>query len=54
LELFRQQKEFQLAYGVLDRDFDFDAWVDRRPLEEANRRVQEILKAGEAALKPAA
>jgi ABC-type nitrate/sulfonate/bicarbonate transport system substrate-binding protein len=40
LELFRQQKDFQLAYGVLDRDFDFDAWVDRRPLADAARRLQ--------------
>jgi ABC-type nitrate/sulfonate/bicarbonate transport system substrate-binding protein len=42
LKLFRQQKDFQLAYGVLDRDFDFDAWVDRRPLEEAARTPQNI------------
>jgi ABC-type nitrate/sulfonate/bicarbonate transport system substrate-binding protein len=39
LKLFRQQKDFQLTYGVLDRDFDFDAWVDRRPLEEALRKL---------------
>ncbi len=35
VELFRQQKDFLLTYGVLDRDFDFDSWIDRRPLEEA-------------------
>lgn len=46
LDLFRQQKEFLLSHGVLDRDFDYDAWVDFRPLEEANRRLQEILKDG--------
>jgi 2'-hydroxybiphenyl-2-sulfinate desulfinase len=46
VELFRQQKNFQLAYGILDRDFDFDAWIDRRPLEEAQRRLQGLLKGG--------
>lgn len=35
LALFRQQKDFLLRYGVLDRDFDFDAWVDHRPLADA-------------------
>ncbi len=45
VELFRQQKTFQLTYGVLDRDFDFDAWIERRPLEEAHR----LLKARAAA-----
>jgi ABC-type nitrate/sulfonate/bicarbonate transport system substrate-binding protein len=39
LELFRQQKDYLLAYGVLDRDFDFDAWIDRRPLEDAGRTI---------------
>jgi ABC-type nitrate/sulfonate/bicarbonate transport system substrate-binding protein len=38
LELFRAQKDFLLLHGFLDRDFDFDAWVDPRPLEEAARR----------------
>jgi len=33
--LFRQQKDFQLVHGFLDRDFDYDAWVDHRPLEAA-------------------
>ncbi|KAI1696861.1 hypothetical protein Ddc_20089 [Ditylenchus destructor] len=32
VELFRQQKHFQLTHGFLDRDFDFDAWIDPRPL----------------------
>ena len=35
--LFRQQKNFQLIHGFLDRDFDYDAWIDYRPLEEAQR-----------------
>jgi ABC-type nitrate/sulfonate/bicarbonate transport system substrate-binding protein len=45
LELFRQQKDFLLTYGILDRDFDFDAWVDQRPLEEALRRLHRDLAA---------
>lgn len=39
VELFRQQKHFQLVHGFLDRDFDFDAWIDRRPLEAARERL---------------
>lgn len=54
LELFRQQKEFLLGYGVLDRDFDFDAWVDFRPLSDANSRLQEILNADSGTLRSAA
>ncbi len=45
VELFRQQKNFQLIYGILDRDFDFDAWIDHRPLEEARRRLEGYSKA---------
>lgn len=41
VELFRQQKNFQLIHGFLDRDFDYDAWIDHRPLEEARRRLEE-------------
>jgi ABC-type nitrate/sulfonate/bicarbonate transport system substrate-binding protein len=41
VELFRQQKDFQLLYGFLDRDFDFDAWIDRRPLEAAHALLAE-------------
>ena len=44
VELFRQQKNFQLIHGFLDRDFDFDAWIDPRPLAAAHR-----LLAGEQA-----
>jgi ABC-type nitrate/sulfonate/bicarbonate transport system substrate-binding protein len=40
LELFRRQKTFQYVSGLLDRDFDLDAWADPRPLEEAHRRLQ--------------
>ena len=35
LQLFEQQKKSLWLYGFLDRDFSFDAWVDRRPLEAA-------------------
>lgn len=45
VELFRQQKNFQLAYGILDRDFDFDAWIDPAPLADAERKLTEISKA---------
>jgi ABC-type nitrate/sulfonate/bicarbonate transport system substrate-binding protein len=38
--LFRRQKDFQLVHGLLDRDFDYDGWIDRRPLEEARRRLE--------------
>jgi 2'-hydroxybiphenyl-2-sulfinate desulfinase len=41
--LFRQQKDFQLAYGILDRDFDYDSWIDRRPLEAAQRALEQSL-----------
>lgn len=35
LDLFKVQKKFTLIHGVLDRDFDLDAWVDPRPLAAA-------------------
>jgi len=38
--LFRQQKDFQLTYGFLDRDFDYDAWIDDRPLRAAQERLR--------------
>ena len=37
LDLFRVQKKFMLLHGLLDADFDFDAWVDHRPLEAARK-----------------
>ena len=40
LDLFRRQKDFQLIHGLLDRDFDFDAWIDVSPLEEARKRLE--------------
>ncbi|MEJ1959518.1 MAG: hypothetical protein WDM70_08940 [Nitrosomonadales bacterium] len=41
LELFRQQKDFLLVHGILDRDFDFDAWADHRPLAAAWKLLAE-------------
>jgi len=40
IELFRRQKDFQLIHGFLDRDFDYDAWIEFRPLEEAQKRLK--------------
>jgi ABC-type nitrate/sulfonate/bicarbonate transport system substrate-binding protein len=40
VELLRQQKDFQLIAGLLDRDFDYDAWLEFRPLEEAHKRLK--------------
>ncbi|MRW90683.1 ABC transporter substrate-binding protein [Duganella sp. FT80W] len=45
LELFAQQKNFQLIHGLLDRDFDLNAWVDHGPIEEARQRLQATLPA---------
>ncbi|MFZ5526757.1 MAG: ABC transporter substrate-binding protein [Pseudomonadota bacterium] len=39
--LYRLQKKFLLLHGFLDADFDLDSWIDRRPLDEAYRRLQE-------------
>ena len=39
LALFTQQKNFQLAHGLLDRDVDVDAWAAHGPLAEAQRRL---------------
>lgn len=46
--LFRQQKNFLLTYGILDRDFDFDAWIDRRPLAAAWEILEERSKVRQA------
>jgi ABC-type nitrate/sulfonate/bicarbonate transport system substrate-binding protein len=40
VELFRRQKALLLRHGVLDRDFDLDAWIDRGPIEEAARTLE--------------
>jgi hypothetical protein len=37
LDLFKIQKNFTLIHGVLDRDFNLDAWVDHRPLAAARQ-----------------
>jgi ABC-type nitrate/sulfonate/bicarbonate transport system substrate-binding protein len=35
VDLFRIQKTFMLVHGLLDADFDLDAWIDPRPLAAA-------------------
>jgi ABC-type nitrate/sulfonate/bicarbonate transport system substrate-binding protein len=40
LELFWRQKHFQLAHGLLDRDFDGERWIDARPLAAAQARLR--------------
>jgi len=45
IELFRQQKDFMLIHGLLDRDIDLDAWVDHRPLIEAEKWLHEKAQA---------
>lgn len=42
VELFRQQKNFLLTYGILDRDFDYDAWIDYRPLADAQKALGKL------------
>jgi len=37
LDLFKIQKNFTLIHGVLDRDFNLDAWIDHRPLAAARQ-----------------
>ena len=54
VELFRQQKNFLLTYGVLDRDFDYDAWVDYRPIQDAEKALQVLLAEEKANIKLAA
>ncbi|MCB5187352.1 ABC transporter substrate-binding protein [Methylobacillus caricis] len=44
IELFRKQKNFMWIYGLLDRDFDLDGWVDQRPLLEAQKWLNERSK----------
>jgi len=40
LQLFNQQKKFLWLHGFLDRDFNLDSWVDRRPLEAALKLLE--------------
>jgi ABC-type nitrate/sulfonate/bicarbonate transport system substrate-binding protein len=37
IDLFRIQKNFTWLHGVLDKDFNLDGWIDRRPLEVARQ-----------------
>lgn len=38
--LYRQQKDFLLLHGFLDRDFDFGSWIDQRPLLAARELLE--------------
>jgi ABC-type nitrate/sulfonate/bicarbonate transport system substrate-binding protein len=40
IDLFRIQKTFMLVHGLLDADFDLDAWADPRPLAAARALLQ--------------
>jgi ABC-type nitrate/sulfonate/bicarbonate transport system substrate-binding protein len=41
IDLFRIQKNFTWLHGVLDKDFNLDGWIDRRPLEAARQLLSE-------------
>jgi ABC-type nitrate/sulfonate/bicarbonate transport system substrate-binding protein len=41
IDLFQIQKNFTLLHGILDRDFDLESWIDRRPLEAARKLLEE-------------
>lgn len=41
LALFEQQKTFMFVHNLLDRDFEYADWIDRRPLEAAYTRLRE-------------
>ena len=43
IELFERQKNFLWVHGFLDHDFALAPWIDRRPLEDAQRRFQDEL-----------
>ena len=38
--LIRLRKQFLLSHGFIRNDFDLDAWIDRRPLEESHALLQ--------------
>jgi len=44
VDLFRIQKSFTWIHGVLDRDFDLDAWIDPRPLAAARQWLDDYYK----------
>jgi ABC-type nitrate/sulfonate/bicarbonate transport system substrate-binding protein len=43
IEGLRRQKDFLLAEGFIDKDFDFDRWIDPAPLERAWALKDEIV-----------
>lgn len=45
LDLFKIQKNFTWLHGVLDHDFDLDAWIDPRPLAAARQWLDDYYQA---------
>ncbi len=45
LDLFKIQKNFTWLHGVLDHDFDLDAWIDPRPLAAARQWLDDYHQA---------
>ncbi|MFP3517132.1 ABC transporter substrate-binding protein [Pseudomonas sp. SIMBA_077] len=43
IEGLRRQKDFLLAEGFIDKDFDLDSWIDPAPLQQAWAIKDEIL-----------
>ncbi len=43
VEGLRRQKDFLLGEGFIDRDFDFDGWIDPAPLQQAWAIKDEIV-----------
>ncbi len=43
VEGLRLQKDFLLAEGFIDKDFDFDRWIDPAPLQQAQAIKDEIV-----------
>ena len=43
VEGLRRQKDFLLAEGFIDKDFDFDRWIDPAPLQQAQAIKDQIV-----------
>jgi ABC-type nitrate/sulfonate/bicarbonate transport system substrate-binding protein len=43
IEGLRRQKDFLLAEGFIDKDFDFDSWIDPTPLQKAWALKDEVV-----------
>ncbi|WP_313512598.1 hypothetical protein [Pseudomonas sp.] len=49
VDSLRVQKDFLLAHGFIDKDFDFASWVDQTPLQEARHLLAQWKAAGKLA-----